>query len=156
VTLPETYVWDLDLIMYGVVEFGGEPQVRPSFPADEWQRVDLVVVEVLQEVAARAGLAAVLVLTAGDPERAGKMAYVYLEPCAHVVIALSHVDKKASITADHDLWGGQELKREFQHLIDYAKDVLQRDELTDAIISVSRETSKVLCARGNWARIDQD
>lgn len=154
-TSPETYVWDLDLLKYGVVEFDGEPQVRPSFPADEWQRVDLVV-EVLREIAARAGLSAVFVLTAGDPEKAGEMVYVHLEPCAHVVIALSHVDKKASITADQDLWGGRELKREFQHLMSYAQDVLQRDAITDVIICVARETSKVLCARGNWARMDHE
>jgi hypothetical protein len=155
-TSIETYVWERNHLETGAQQFGGAPQIRPPLPADEWKQVDLVIERTLHEVANRAGLETVLALTSGDAEAASSITYVYLEPFAHVVVAFSRGEHKVSISADEDLWETAQLEREFWQLIALAEQILQTEALPKAIISIAQKTSEILCARGNWARIDRD
>ncbi len=103
-------------------------------PVEEWKRVDLLFEQMKPDI--------VMVLTEQSAERVGEGVYIHLEPLAPVVIALSYVEKRASISADSDLSGL--LGPGFTELTNQAERLLSEGQVIEALVFSIHKSCAIL------------
>jgi hypothetical protein len=82
----------------------------------------------------------VLLLTDESADRAATSVYVFFEPLADVVVALSHTERKISIVPE--MWHSTELR--FKGLRDQAEALLEHGETMEAVSIFLREVPKII------------
>jgi len=108
-----------------------------AWPAEELKRVG---VGFEQLSAALEQLKFVLLLTDESADRAATSVYVFFEPLADVVVALSHAERKISVVPE--MWHSTELG--FRGLIDQAEALLEHGETMEAVSIFLRELPKII------------
>lgn len=98
-------------------------------------------------------LSLVVLLTNGPAEQLGSMTYVFFEPLAHVIVALDHAGRKASITADSSLWDSHAAA--LLELTDGVEHLLQQGQLARALVAAADGIRRVFPQRCRQPRVDR-
>lgn len=111
--------------------------VRPRLADDGWTRIDSAIDKAVEAALDEANLEVVVVLTSEPAEDVSSLVYVWFEPEVDVVIALSRVEKRVSVSYTNYLWSSHEVN--FKRVEGHAGGLLKQDRLEDASISIAAE-----------------
>ena len=140
---PDRYMWAPNelLALYRRIH-GCSYGSGLCLPEEERTGVSLL----FDQVSATLKLSVVVVLTDEPSEQTSALVYVFFEPVAQVVIALSHTEKKVSISADADMWWP--FGSGFRDLTDRAERLLQQGQSAEALVFSMYKLGEILDTAG--------
>ena len=136
--LARSYLWSPS----GKMGPGLDGHERPGGSEEEWARVDAL----YREVSARLQFAVYLLLTDRPAENTAESLYVYLEPFAHLVLAIDRENGDVSISSDWWMW--KVIEPELSRLTKRVRSLAGAGRTVDALVESLLGLGEMLA--GEW------
>jgi hypothetical protein len=137
-SFERSYLW----FPAGRMGDGLADQERPAASEEEWGRVD----SLYREVSAELRFAVYVLLTDRPAKETAGDLYIFLEPFAHLALAIDRERGAASICADWWMW--MVFETEFRELQEHAGKTVRASRTIDALVESLSRLRALL--RGEW------
>lgn len=128
---PGPYLWADSGLQSLYYAMHNEAPLRPALPDGEWEQIDATIGGVVAHLREEVRLRVAFVLTEHTVEEYSSLIYVFFEPLADIVVALSHVERDISISATRNFRDVHE--DDFRRLSNHVEHLLQDGRLSQAL-----------------------